>query len=77
MSEEVKKKSYKTMERQKRKNIFTRSKSSRISEKHVRSHEQLYYTTIPRGGGEYPEGDGCFSIYQISWIKMKKITSVN
>ena len=21
-----------------------------------------------------PEGDSCFSIYQISWIKMKKIT---
>ena len=77
MNEEVKKKRYKTIERQKRENTFTRSKSSRISEKHVRSHEQLYYTTIPRGGGEYPEGDSCFSIYQISWIKMKKITSVN
>ena len=24
-----------------------------------------------------PEGDSCFSIYQISWIKMKKATSVN
>ena len=22
----------------------------------------------------YPEGDSCFSIYQISWIKMKKST---
>ena len=77
MSEEVKKKNYKTIERQKRKNTFTRSKSSRISEKHVRSHGQLYYTAIPRGGGEYPEGDSCFSIYQFSWIKMKKITSVN
>ena len=22
----------------------------------------------------YPEGDSCFSIYQISWIKMKKVT---
>ena len=21
-----------------------------------------------------PEGDSCFSIYQISWIKMKKVT---
>ena len=73
MNEEVKKR-YKTTERQKRENTFTRSKSSQISEKHVRSHEQLYYTTIPRGGGEYPEGDSCFSIYQISWIKMKKVT---
>ena len=42
------------------------SKSSRISEKHVRPHELLYYTTIPRGGGEYPEGNSCFSIYHIS-----------
>ena len=21
-----------------------------------------------------PEGDSCFSVYQISWIKMKKVT---
>ena len=37
----------------------------------------LYKSTIPRGGGEYPEGNSCFSIYHISWIKMKKKTSVN
>ena len=73
MNEEVKI-WYKTIERQKWENTFTRSKSSQISEKHVGSLEQLYYTTIPRGGGEYPEGDSCFSIYQISWIKMKKVT---
>ena len=24
-----------------------------------------------------PEGDSCFSIYRISWIKMKKVTFVN
>ena len=24
-----------------------------------------------------PWGDSCFSIYQISWIKMKKVTFVN
>ena len=41
MSEDVKKKKYKTIERQKRKNTFTGSILSRISEKHVRSHEQL------------------------------------
>ena len=66
MNEEVKKKKkkkrYKTIERQKRENTFTWSKSSRISEKHVRPHELLCYTTIPRGGGEYSEGDSCFSI---------------
>ena len=35
-----------------------------------------------RGGSRYvylplftdPEGDSCFSIYQISWIKLKKVT---
>ena len=70
MNEEVKKtkknkkkkKRYKTIERQKRENTFTWSKSSRISEKHVPPHELLCYTTIPRGGGEYSEGDSCFSI---------------
>ena len=54
MNEEVKKKKrrrYKTIERQKRENTFTWSKSSRISEIHVRPHELLCYTTIPRGGG--------------------------
>ena len=67
MNEEVKKKNgTKRLNGKKRENTFTRSKSSRISEKHVRSHEQLYYTTIPRGGGEYPEGNSCFIIYQIS-----------
>ena len=24
-----------------------------------------------------PEGDSCFSIFQISWLKMKKVTFVN
>ena len=24
-----------------------------------------------------PEGDSCFSVYQISWIKMKKVTFCN
>ena len=24
-----------------------------------------------------PKGDSCFSIYQISWIKMKKVTFCN
>ena len=37
------------------------------------------YTTIPRLGiflalFTDPEGDSCFCIYQISWIKMKKVT---